>query len=91
MNVLLGYPDQEEHILTMWDEMPVKDVCDLAFKGQDILELTTLKERSVIGLVIDDLLEQVLLGHLNNDYNTLKPFALARVNQLQNNTGETNE
>jgi len=91
MNVLLGYPDQEQHILELWNNMPVKDVCDLAFKGQDILELTTLKTRSVIGLVIDDLLEQVLLGNLPNDYDTLKPFALQRVEQLQKSTGDNHE
>ncbi|QMS84457.1 CCA tRNA nucleotidyltransferase [Candidatus Xianfuyuplasma coldseepsis] len=91
INVLLGYPDQEQAILRMWDEMPVKDVCDLAFKGQDILELTTLKKRSIIGLVIDDLLYEVIMNNMPNTYDTLKPFALQRVHQLQTEMGEDHE
>lgn len=91
INVLLGYPDQEDYILTLWDEMPVKDVCDLSFKGQDILALTSLKKRSIIGLVIDDLLREVLEGTMENKYDILKPYALRRVRELQQTMGEDNE
>lgn len=91
INVILGYPDQEDNIKQMWNEMPVKDVCDLAFKGQDILELTTLHKRSIIGLVIDDLLREVIEGTLDNTYEALKPYALQRVAQLQLELGENNE
>lgn len=88
INVLMGYPDQEPFIRSVWDEMAVKDVCDLAFKGQDILELTTLKKRSVIGLVIDDLLHNVLMGIMPNEYEPLKTFALQRIAELQKELGE---
>ncbi len=91
INVLLGYPDQEQDILQMWDEMPVKDVCDLKFKGEDILQLTTLKKRSIIGLVIDDLLYEVIMNDMPNQYEILKPFALQKVQQLQQETGDQNE
>lgn len=91
INVLLGYADQESRILQLWEDMPVKDVCDLTFKGQDILELTTLKKRSIIGLVIDDLLREVLEGTMENNYDTLKPYALRRVRELQQTMGEDNE
>lgn len=88
INVLLGYHNQEVEIQTMWNEMPVKDVCDLAFKGQDILELTSLKKRSVIGLVIDDLLFQVIMGIMPNEYEPLKTFAFKRIQELQKEMGE---
>jgi tRNA nucleotidyltransferase (CCA-adding enzyme) len=91
INVLLGYPDQETHILTLWDRMPVKDVCDLAYKGQDILQDTNLSKRSLIGLVIDDLLEVVLDGSIENTYDALKPFALQRIRDLQHSRGDNNE
>lgn len=91
INGLLGYHDQESEILKMWNDMPVKDVCDLSFKGQDILALTSLKKRSIIGLVIDDLLREVLEGTMENKYEILKPYALRRVKELQQTMGEDNE
>jgi len=80
---LLGYKDQENQIREINDSLIVKDVCDLAFKGQDILQLTTLKKRSVIALVIDDLLFNVIMEIMPNDYDVLKEFALQRVEELQ--------
>lgn len=91
ISVLLGYPDQEETVHRLWNEMPVKEVCDLAFKGQDILELTTLRSRKIIGLVIDDLLREVLEGTKSNTYDELKPYALQRIEQLQASMEEDNE
>lgn len=83
INVLLGYPDQEDLIQQIGNNLVVKDVCDLAFKGQDILQLTTLKKRSIIALVIDDLLYNVIMRIMPNEYETLKEFALKRVEELQ--------
>ena len=83
INVLLGFEDQSELINNISKGLIVKDVCDLAFKGQDILALTTLKKRSVIALVIDDLLYNVIMEIMPNDYDVLKEFALKRVEELQ--------
>ena len=83
VSTLLGYKDQSELINKINSELVVKDVCDLAFKGQDILQLTTLKKRSVIALVIDDLLYNVIMGIMPNEYDVLKEFALQRVDELQ--------
>ncbi len=91
INVLLGYHDQEKLIRNIDDNLLVKDVCDLKFKGQDILELTTLKKRSIIALVIDDLLFNVIMKIMPNDYDILKEFALKRVAELQNEMGELDE
>ena len=91
INVLLGYENQAQLITKINNELPVKDVCDLAFKGQDILELTTLRKRSWIGLVIDDLLYDVIMGIMPNEYEVLKTFALKRIQELQKEMGETNE
>ena len=91
VNVLLGYKDQEEDLMIMYDEMPIMDVCDLKFKGQNILQLTTLKSRRVIGLVIDDLLFNVIMGIMPNEYEVLKEFSLNRIQELQREMGDTNE
>jgi tRNA nucleotidyltransferase (CCA-adding enzyme) len=91
INVLLGYQDQRDFIMQMYHEMPVMDVCDLAFKGQDILALTSMKNTRLIGLVIDDLLYNVIMGIMPNEYETLKAFALERVAELQTEWEKENE
>lgn len=91
INVLLGYHNQEAAIKKMHEEMAVHDVCDLAYKGQHILEDTNLTQRSVIGLVIDELLFVVLMDILPNDYETLKGFALQKIEELQKEMRKQNE
>jgi tRNA nucleotidyltransferase (CCA-adding enzyme) len=91
INVILGYDDQTKRLAHIDDAMPIKDVCDLAFKGQDIMQLTALKSHRLIGLVIDDLLEQVLYGRLTNQYDVLKAHALKKINKLNKELGENNE
>ncbi len=91
INVLMGYKDQKEFLINMYNEMPVMDVCDLKFKGQDILALTTMKNRRLIGLVIDDLLFNVIMGIMPNEYEVLKEFSLQRVAELQKEMGDMNE
>lgn len=87
INVVLGYKDQEKDIMAMYNDMPVKDVCDLKFKGQDILALSTLKSTKLIGRVIDDLLFNVIMGIMPNDYQILKEFALKRIDEIQKELG----
>ncbi len=91
INVLLGYKDQEKLIRKLDKELPIKDVCDLKFKGQDILWLTTLKKKSVIGIVVDDLKYNVIMGFLPNDYEILKEFALKKIDELQKEMGDNHE
>jgi len=91
INVLLGYEDQKDFLMKMYKEMPVMDVCDLTFKGQDILALTTMHNRRLIGLVIDDLLYNVIMGIMPNEYEVLKAFSLKRVAELQKEMGDSNE
>ena len=82
INVILGYKDQEVLIRKLESELPIKDVCDLKFKGQDILWLTSLKKKSVIGMVVDDLKYNVIMGYMPNDYDILKEYALKKVDNL---------
>ena len=91
LNVILGYKDQEELIRKLERELPIRDVCDLKFKGQDILWLTTLKKKSVIGKVVDDLKYNVIMGFMPNDYDILKEYALKKVEELQKEMGDKHE
>jgi len=91
LNVILGYDNQEDSIRKLESELPIKDVCDLKFKGQDILWLTTLKKKSVIGKVVDDLKYNVIMGYMPNEYDVLKEFALKKVEELQKEMGDNNE
>jgi tRNA nucleotidyltransferase (CCA-adding enzyme) len=91
INVVLGYSDQEVLIRKIDKELPIKEVCDLKFKGQDIIWLTELRKKSWIGRIIDDLKYNVIMGTLPNDYDILKEYALKKVDELILEMGDTNE
>ncbi len=91
INVVLGYKDQEALIRELDNALPIKDVCDLTFKGQDILWLTPLRKKSWIGIIVDDLKYNVIMGNLPNDYEVLKEYALKKVEELILEMGDTDE
>lgn len=91
INVLLGYKDQEKLIRDLDDALPIKDVCDLVFKGQDILWLTPLKKKSLIGNIIDEIKYNVIMGYMPNEYEVLKAFAFKKIEELNIEMGEQNE
>lgn len=91
INIVLGYHDQEMLIRKLDEELPIKDVCDLKFKGQDIIWLTELRKKSWIGRIVDDLKYNVIMGTLPNDYDILKEYALEKVQELILEMGDTHE
>lgn len=68
--------DQEALIKQIYEDLPIYKTCDLVFKGQDILELTTLRNAELIGDIIDDITYQVITKQLKNEYNELKDYTL---------------
>lgn len=68
--------DQADLIKKIYHDLPIKKTCDLAFKGQDILELTTLKNAEIIGEIIDLITYEVITGQLENNYEDIKQFTL---------------
>jgi len=68
--------DQEDLINQIYDNLPIHKTCDLKFKGQDILELSTLKNAEIIGEIIDDITYQVISGQINNDYQEIKSYTM---------------
>ncbi len=91
INAALGFKDQEKLIRELDNALPIKDVCDLVFKGQDILWLTPLRKKSWIGIIVDDLKYNVIMGTLPNDYEILKEYALKKVDDLILEMGDTDE
>ncbi|PAT02070.1 CCA tRNA nucleotidyltransferase [Candidatus Izimaplasma bacterium ZiA1] len=79
INVVLGYNNQEELIRKIDSELPIKDVCDMKFKGQDILWLSEMKRKSDIGVIVDELKYNVIMGYMKNDYEELKVYAMKRI------------
>ncbi|MFH0992875.1 MAG: CCA tRNA nucleotidyltransferase [bacterium] len=62
--------------------LPIHKTCELAFKGDDILKLTKLRDARLIGDVIDELTHQVITGRLPNEREPLQAFARARLREM---------
>lgn len=77
--------DQSSLIKSLFQKMPIHKTCDLAFKGQDILELKLLSDARLIGDLIDDITYQVITLNLDNDYQTIKQYVVNKL--LMKNTG----
>jgi tRNA nucleotidyltransferase (CCA-adding enzyme) len=67
--------NQEDLIVEIFEKLPIKKTCDLLFKGQDILELTKIKNAEVIGEIIQELEYQVINNNIENDYHILRSYA----------------
>ncbi|XMB71903.1 CCA tRNA nucleotidyltransferase [Mycoplasmatota bacterium WC30] len=68
--------NQEDLINDIYESLPIYKTCDLKFKGQDILELTTLKNAEIIGEIIDDITYQIITNNLENKYEDIKQYTL---------------
>ncbi len=68
--------NQESLILKIDENLPIHRTCDLKFKGQDILELTTLRDAEIIGEIIDEITYQVITDQIKNDYEEIKKFTM---------------
>lgn len=71
--------DAETLIKQIDQSLPIRKTCDLVFKGQDILQLTEIKDARIIGEVISDLVLQVITLQLPNEYSALKEYALKKL------------
>ena len=91
INTLLGYKDQEKEIRAIDERLPIHDVCDLAFKGQDILWKTKLSKHSLIGVIIDELKYKVIMEELPNEYKALEEYALKRVEETLGEMDDNDE
>jgi len=68
--------DKEDLIKDTYKRLPIYNRNDLAFKGEDILKITSFSKPKIIGDIIDDLVKQVVTEELPNDYLSLKEYVL---------------
>ncbi|ERJ12790.1 CCA tRNA nucleotidyltransferase [Haloplasma contractile] len=79
LNVILDDSDDLNlKIKATYKELPIKKVCDLAFKGDDIIALYNRKPGGWIGDLIDDISYKVLLGELKNEQVEIKNYLLKK-------------
>lgn len=78
INYLLGRTrNKEKKIRKQWDELPIKRVCDLAYKGQDLMKIISKEDYPLISDVIDDVLLDVLNREIPNDYDEIEKRVLS--------------
>ncbi len=71
--------DQEQRILTIDRNLPIRKTCDLAFKGQDLLRDTPIRDARRIGEIVSDLVLMVITRQLPNEYEPLRQYALRKL------------
>lgn len=82
INVLLGTAKRKSRkIKKEYMALPVKKVCDLAFKGEDIIKLTGGLDGPYINEIMDDIIYKILFDELPNDYDTIKIFAISAIKE----------
>ena len=75
-------PPKDMQIRLLDAALPIRRPCDLAFKGDDLLQLTGVHNARVIGQVIEEMIEAILNGSLPNERDPLSAFALERIQTL---------
>ncbi|MFA6627650.1 MAG: hypothetical protein WCQ80_01190 [Bacilli bacterium] len=67
---------RHKKIIKEYRDLPIHEVCDLAFKGEDILKLTNGQDGPFLPVLIDKIIATVLSGDIVNDYDVLKVFSI---------------
>lgn len=63
-----------KQISQAYKQMPIQKVCDLAFKGEDVLKIHANTANAQ--LIIDQVVYEILEGTLINDYDAIKEFVI---------------
>lgn len=69
-----------------YQSLPIKKVCDLAFKGEDILKLHP--DNADVQVIIDQVIYEILEGSLINDYDSVKNFVIDLMKKMNINIKE---
>ena len=71
--------NSDKNIKKAYDALIIKKTCDLAFKGQDILEVAKGQSSEYIQVLVDNIVYKVLTRELPNDYEQIKSYCLAEL------------
>lgn len=75
-------------IIKAYKELLIHHVDDLAFKGEDILQLTKGESGPFLIQILDQVIALVLAKELENDYDIIKVFVINQLREKQINTVE---
>ncbi len=82
INYLIGKSrKKEKRIKKAFNALPVKRVCDLAYKGEDILAIINQVDVVHIPSILDDIVSAILNENLENDYAAIENFVLQNLRQ----------
>lgn len=82
INTFLGKTTKKTRkIEKEYESLPIKKVCDLKYKGEDILKKYPNIESDLLIDIVEEIKYKVLLSELPNDYNVLMDFALSKINK----------
>ena len=81
--------NKNKKIIKVYNELPIKKTCDLAFKGQDILEVTQDGGGKYLEQLIDDIQAEILFGNLRNEYEAIRVFVYRRLYEMKNAANES--
>lgn len=59
-----------------FEALPIKKICDLKFKGEDVLFITKDQGGEYLQPLIDDIAYKVINQEIENDYDQIKVFAI---------------
>lgn len=86
INQILGLnKDLREKIEKDYKALPIKKTCDLAFKGQDVMQVLKLEKVSEISVIVDDIKHEVLFLKLRNEYEEIKRYVLKKYSEGEKN------
>ncbi len=72
---------RHKKIVKEYEALPIHQVCDLSFKGEDILSLIPDQNVKIAQAIIDKMIVAILSGEIINDYDVLKVYV---INELKN-------
>jgi len=62
--------------------LPIQKVCDLKFKGEDILELTSNQAGNYVQTIVDNMIMKILKKEIVNEYDPLKLYAISTLREM---------
>ncbi len=87
VNRILGMPDAAADIERIDAALPIRAVCDLVFKGDDIVRETPFTRRRDIGFIIDHLVLEVINQRLPNKRDALRKEAARMARTIPKENG----
>lgn len=92
INSLLGRTTKKTRkIEKEYESLPIKKVCDLKYKGENILEEYPNIESSLLVDLVEEIKYKVLMKELANDYNELKNYTMNKIKAIDSLNNRSNK